>query len=303
MHATLAAAVSALIGVALLGTRRWLDGLAPAAQARLLLSGALGPAVITAILVAGWMADLYLFGCHAHRCLHEHTALLPGALGATIGAAWLARVAVAFGRVTTSLWRSRSARRMLDGVATRSRAGMLVVPFAEPHAFVVGMLRPQIYFSQGLLTTAGSRDLPSVLAHERAHANRRDPLRRLVASLALAHHLPGVAAALERRLARAHEMAADADAARVIGDRGRIAEVLVHFARLRISQPALSGAASWLGGDLETRVRRLLAPEAQRNRPSAASLVGCLLLLLLAALAGADAIHSGGEILLRLLDR
>jgi Zn-dependent protease with chaperone function len=302
LQATFAAVVSGLLGGLLAGAQRWLDQLAPAAQSRLLFAAALAPGVITAVLVAGWMADIFVFGCRAHRCIDDHAALLPGALGAAIGLLWLGRTGLALGRVTASLWRSHRTRRQLDRVATRRHAGVRVVPLDEPHAFVVGVLRPRIYLSQGLLAAAGGRDLTSVVAHERAHAARRDPLRRLVASLALAYHLPGIAGALERRLARAHEMAADADAARMIGGGRPVAAALVRFARLRISQPALSGAASWFGGDLEARVERLLAARPQSNWPGAASLLGCVIVLALAALAAADPIHSGGELLLRLLD-
>jgi Zn-dependent protease with chaperone function len=301
--ATVAALVSGTVGLLCAGADRWLTRLAPEAQSRLLFGAALAPVVVMAVLFAGWMVDVFVLGCTAHRCLHDHTRSAPGVTGTLLGGAFLIRVWLAVGRSMTSLLRARRARIALDTACRRGPAGTKVIPLAEPHAFVVGVLRPRVYVSRGFLAAASRRDLRSVLAHERAHAERRDPLRRLVASLALAYHLPGIATLLERRLLRAHEMAADAAAARVIGNGQRVAEALVRFARLRVSHPALSAATSWFGGDLEARVRTLLAPGAYPNRPQATSLVGCVVALLLAAVAAADSIHSGGEMLLALLDR
>jgi hypothetical protein len=53
-----------------------------------------------------------------------------------------------------------------------------VLPTRRAHAFTVGFLRPRIVVSEGLLALLDERELLSVLAHERHHARRRDPLRR-----------------------------------------------------------------------------------------------------------------------------
>src|SRR5262249_17659102 len=152
--------------------------------------------------------------------------------------------------------------------------GCLVLPIEEPQAYVLGILKPRVYVSQGLLEQANEDDLASVLAHERAHAARRDPLRRLIASLGLVLHLPGIAHLLGRLLTRTQEMAADADAARVVGDRVRVAESLVRFARLR--GPSRAVAVEFGSGDLEARVKELLDTHQRRGGlPSAAVLVGC----------------------------
>src|SRR5689334_17224014 len=53
-----------------------------------------------------------------------------------------------------------------------------IVPSARPHAFTLGFLRPRIVISDGLIALLDERELACVLAHERHHARRRDPLRR-----------------------------------------------------------------------------------------------------------------------------
>lgn len=63
-----------------------------------------------------------------------------------------------------------------------------VVPFrllasAEPIAFTAGLLRPRIFLSRGLFASLSREEQNAVLAHEIAHARRRDPLRCFVVQL------------------------------------------------------------------------------------------------------------------------
>jgi Zn-dependent protease with chaperone function len=297
------ALVSSLIAALVLAGEGWIGRLAPAAQSRLLLGAVLAPALVMLAAIAGWMADIHVFGCTLHHCTDRHWAALPGIPGLLLGSAFLARNALAIAHAIKQVWQSHRTRRRLDAIADRDARQINVLPFDDPQAFVVGLIRPRVYVSRGLLALAAESDLRSILAHERAHAARRDPLRRLVASLALALHLPGVAGRLERFLARTHEMAADAEAARAVGDAQHVAELLVRFVRLRLARPAVPVAASWIGSDLEARVRTLLTSAPRPNHPRATTLIAGAILGLLAALAAADPIHSGGEMLLALLDR
>ena len=173
------------------------------------------------------------------------------------------------------------------------------MPVDEPQAFVVGMLRPRTYLSQGLLERIDPRDLESVMAHESSHIRRRDPLRRLTASLGLAFHLPGIACVIERRLTATLESAADADAARVLGDPLRVAEALVKLARLRMARLPL--AVGMLDSDLEFRVRELLTPATRPDRPAAGLLIAIATSGFAAALLVADPVHTAFESLVRFL--
>lgn len=298
--AAVAGLASALVGALLAVGPHLLARRAPAAQARVLLAATVAPAFAAASLIAAWVVDIHVLACVAHHCTHDHQAPLPGAVALVLAVGLLARVAWAVARGVAGVTQARATRRALDALAERGPEGCALLPLAEPQAFVLGFLRPRVYVTHGVVAATASLD--AVLAHEAAHARRRDPLRRLCASLALAWHLPGVDAWLERRLARAQEMAADADAAGAMGDGTRVAESLVRLARLRVTAPA--AAVGWHGGaaDLAVRVDALLDERARPDRPRLAALAAAALLLWGGALLAADPLHRGAERLLRLLD-
>jgi Zn-dependent protease with chaperone function len=296
--AAVAFACSLLCAGALCLGRKRLGGLAPAAQSRVLLAVALAPALVSTALQAAMVFDLVVRRCDVHLCLlHGSAGLSPLVAGLAV------LLAMRLGRrgwaALGALRHSRSIARTLEGVASPGGAGSRIVPIDEPQAFVVGLFRPRMYLSQGLLRTTEPRDLESVMEHERSHIQRRDPLRRLIASLGLAFHLPGIASAIERRLAATQESAADADAARVLGDPPRIAEVLVKLARLRVARLPL--AVGILGSDLEFRVRELLSPATRPDRPAPVFLIAVSTTGFAAALLVADPIHTAFESLVRLL--
>jgi Zn-dependent protease with chaperone function len=296
--AAVAFACSLLCAAALFLSRRWLRGLAPAAQSRVLFAVALAPALVSAALLSAMVFDLAVRRCDVHRCLlHGSAGLSPLVAGPAL------LLAIRFGRqgwaALDALRRSRVIARALESVASPGGAVSRIVPVDEPQAFVIGLFRPRMYLSQGLLRTTDPRDLESVMEHERSHIRRRDPLRRLVASLGLAFHLPGVASAIDRRLAATQESAADAAAARALGDPPRIAEALVRLARLRVARPPL--AVGVLGSDLEFRVRELLSPATRPDRPAPMLLIAVATTLFAAALLVADPIHTAFESLVRLL--
>ena len=54
---------------------------------------------------------------------------------------------------------------------------------AEPLAFCIGLLRPYVVVSAGLVEQVSLPELTAILAHERQHQQRRDPLRFLVVIL------------------------------------------------------------------------------------------------------------------------
>jgi beta-lactamase regulating signal transducer with metallopeptidase domain len=237
---------------------------------------------------------------HPHICAAHHVTVLPAVTLIVLAAVWVARVLVGAlhaARGAVVAHRTRGAlSRMSEGCAER---GIGVLPFEEPQAFVVGTLRPALFVTRGLLAQAHSEHLAPVLAHEHAHLRRRDPLRRLVGSVALAFHLPGLAAWLERRLARTHEMAADAEAARELGDPERVARALVRLTRAQRRSPRM--AIAFGASDVELRVATLLDRRPRHDRPGGAALVLAALLLFVTAGASANAVHHGVEIVLGLL--
>jgi hypothetical protein len=332
--AALAFAVSALVAAGVAASRRTLDALAPVAQARVLLVLAILPAVVSiAVMTAalaptfGWIADHCLraieLHTHPHICAAHHVATEPALPLLILAGLLLARLVLTGLRLAWQGKRALAARRALERIASielpghapgqtpgqipgqipGQTPGLRVLPFDEPQAFVLGLWRPRLYVTAGLLSAAHREHLEPVLAHERAHLRRCDSLRLLVSSLALAFHLPGIAGRLERRLARAHELAADAEAAVEVQSPERVARALVQLARVQRRTPAsaLAGALAFGGAEVEARVTSLLDPRPRRDRPqprtiALAAVIACVLLG-----AGADLVHHGVEMLLGVL--
>lgn len=126
-------------------------------------------------------------------------------------------------------------RRLVRGLSVHGRAylhetAVAVTADSRPQAFCAGYLRPRIYVSDGALDVLAPAELRAVLAHERHHAVRRDPLRALVGRV-LANalfFLPALRRSSERYDAVA-ELAADEAAVRDTGDRRGLAAALLRF--------------------------------------------------------------------------
>jgi Zn-dependent protease with chaperone function len=97
-------------------------------------------------------------------------------------------------------------------------------------AFCAGLLRPRIYVSEQTLASLGAEELRAIVAHEAHHADRRDPLRLVLAAAltAVLGVVPGFAA-MRRRHALLAELAADAAAERTVGGRAPLAAALLAF--------------------------------------------------------------------------
>ena len=231
-------------------------------------------------------------------CVDLHGARRPSLLLCLAGTLLGSRLVVCGVRSAVTLWHTRCLRHTVQRTSVPQVHGVAVLPSAAPQAFVVGLLRPRVYLSHGLLATLCPEELAAVLAHEQAHARRRDPLIRWIAGFGLSWHVPGIAAALQRQLRRTQEMAADADAAQAVGDRLRVAETLVHCARL---QMAPAGTTVEFGqSDLAARVQALLGPVPAHAGPSAAHLLGVSAAMVLLGLGAAHGLHHFAQRLLHL---
>jgi Zn-dependent protease with chaperone function len=106
---------------------------------------------------------------------------------------------------------ARRQRRVLEErrIATPDRLARVAAPaglsdrvrcvaMKEPIACTIGLTRPRVYVSTGLLAALGDDELAAVLAHEAEHARCRDPLA--LGAVRVAHRL-AVIWPLARRLA------------------------------------------------------------------------------------------------------
>lgn len=152
-----------------------------------------------------------------------------------------------------------------------------ITDLPSPTALLHGWLRPGLVVDRTLWSALSEPHRAAVLAHERAHLARRDPLALAVLQLLLSI----APAPIRHRVVRAWlghaEARADAIAAETLGDPGMVAEALVRCARLAAPPPL---ALAWNGGHLERRVQALLRPgsHAPAIRRPDAGLTDALLL-------------------------
>jgi hypothetical protein len=137
---------------------------------------------------------------------------------------------VAGGARELTAW--RRARRWLVAQKLHEDGDVLVIADEHPRAFCAGLLRPRVYVSTGAMALLDEVALGAVLAHERHHARRRDPLRfaggRVIARALF--FVPGLRELVRRQRALA-ELSADESAMNAAPEyRSALARAMLSFA-------------------------------------------------------------------------
>lgn len=150
----------------------------------------------------------------------------------------------------------------LAGVAAASGIGRVyALPASQPSAFCIGLLRPRVVLTEGLLTRLDRDEQAAVVWHEGMHARAHEPLKCLLARLAVRTFfwMPALGELLDRYL-----LAKELDADR--------------RATSNTSRRALAGALTEVAGQLTpasavglaefsaARVDRLFDPSASLPR-------------------------------------
>ncbi len=139
-------------------------------------------------------------------------------------------------------YRFKRALRLLTiptptGVAHVAQCHALTVPvqtlaWDEPLAFCLGLRRPRVYLSTGLVDLLDDDELAAVLLHEQHHGQRRDPLVVLLSrAVGAALRFVPVAAHLVDRISLTQEVAADRYVLHVQGNSVPLASALLKLAR------------------------------------------------------------------------
>jgi len=209
---------------------------------------------------------------------------------ATLGAQVLLTGAYLTVRELRAQWRFR---RVLAPVRMLPGERAWVIETSQPQAFCGGLLRPRVYVSTGALELLDERELRAVIAHERHHAERRDPLR-----LACGRVLAGALfflPALARLARRQYELAEmNADTAAVAGagaDRSALASAMLSFCE--------AGGPAAVGIDPE-RVDCLLGAPPRTSLPAALCLSAAAMLAGLTGVALLAAHGAAGSLTLGL---
>ncbi|MFO0690236.1 MAG: M56 family metallopeptidase [Myxococcota bacterium] len=262
----------------------WLVATAPVTLPSSLVLVCALPGLVGALLGVGDHCTAH--GDHPHFCLIHATVAMSPVVGATLAlfaAIVLRALRCGAAGIRSGLRETRwLARRRIRALAP----GVHLIDAPEPLALTHGLGSPEIWISQGLHAALDEKERAVVLAHERAHARRRDSARQLIARVAATLHRSALRDMLLRELRLATEQICDASAAREVGDPLRVAHTLLRVERLMRGSrpPALHGAAALVDTSLPARVEALLAlPEpphrARRRVPAGWLLLATALLL------------------------
>jgi Zn-dependent protease with chaperone function len=243
--------------------------LSPSSRAWVVFGWAAAPAAIAIALVAatlwpslGAALGLAVDHCpahdgHVHLCLHHLPARGPGVVG-SLGLATFAVVGGA--ALAHGLRAALFAARLVRLRSAELAPGVGVLESSSAFAISLGWLRPTVVVSTALIERLTPAQLDVVVAHERAHAVRRDALVLTVARVLTLAHLPHVRRRILADLALACEQACDEEAARACGDRVRVAETIVAAERAAASaSPSPVAGLAFGGGEVVHRVESLLA--------------------------------------------
>lgn len=244
--------------------------------------------------------------CPDHHVGHDHLCLVhaPGPLGLE---AWLLLAGlvvvvgpIAIHRGLTLLRASRTAKKLVNYGSDAE--GLHIIERDTPFAATVGIIAPRVVLSRGLLDALPDEHLEAVLAHERAHVLRRDPLWKVLASIVTVPWLPKARRTLLADLELAAEQSCDEDAAEELGDRLSVAQAILAMERLLsgFSSPHRAVTSAFDNAPSIERVELLL----DERKPTAPIRFDLLFVLLMAiALLSASSLHHTAESLLGLLGR
>lgn len=184
---------------------------------------------------------------------------------AIVALASLALIASALVRGCKAWWRASRRTRMWLRIARPVRTATAIpvyeVPIDTPLMALVGVVRPRLIVTRGVVAALTDEELRAGIAHEIGHLCARDNVKRL--AMRAAPDLLVVtraAAVIERRWASAAEHAADRAAGGDSETRCALASALVKVAKLTPMPTPIAEPICTLvdGGDIASRVHHLL---------------------------------------------
>jgi beta-lactamase regulating signal transducer with metallopeptidase domain len=279
---------------------RRLEGYSPASRATLLFQLRILPAAVAGLAALGGALPIFLL--YEPRDSEESfplTFVLIALAGLSLVVRGIVRGALAWRRTSEVRRAWRDGGRRLEGFDTPLPIYAIDEPY--PTVAVVGVTRPVLFISEQVLRECSADEVQVMVRHESAHVTVRDNLKRFIIRACpdtLSH-----SSLLDRAWSSAAEEAADAAA---IADRPsaavQLAEALIHVARLAPARTPALASAFYLGGSIESRVRRLIAPGGERMAPLpiVRGLFVCATLGIAAAMmTAAPALHAAMEVLVK----
>ena len=240
---------------------------------------------------------------HLHLCLYHGNAfsLMPwGTLLAVLGGLYAFR-GIVFG--SARQWRANRHRSTLlrAGTPLEGETNVIEVRDNRPFAMVMGMMNPVVFVSSGTLRTLGSKERHAVLAHENAHINNGDLLKRFALGIAAFYGLPFVTRSLLTQWELAVENICDHTAAKCIDAPDAVASAILSMVRSGSGKNALAMTFA-SAAQVNQRIHSLLVASPLLRQISyghRAILCAVILLSTGLTLLQADSLHHFFESLLR----
>jgi beta-lactamase regulating signal transducer with metallopeptidase domain len=258
-------ALCAIVSSAHVAARPSLARLQPRQRSMLLLALALLPPAVAALVavlgfapvIGGLIVDRH---CHpATGCVAHVPALNAGAAYATaLGVVLAAATGFVLLRICTRLRRTVRLANTLASVAEPSQWQRFdIIDSPMELAYCVGLLRPKVLLSRGLVERLPPAQLHAILRHEHAHVARRDNLRHWLAMVSL---LP-LPRARRRRvledLVLASEQACDREAADQAGGAIAVIEALTALRPAQAPSPIRTAVTFGREATVASRIRAL----------------------------------------------
>jgi beta-lactamase regulating signal transducer with metallopeptidase domain len=246
------------------------------------------PALVSALVMTLVAASFTFFEPRVQEPVGILMILLASLAAVLFGSAVVRLIRFVLIARAARVWGKNAEAITLDGWSGPASA----IDAEFPIVAVVGVWQPRLVIARTVIEHCTPEELRAILAHEQAHANRRDNLGRLLLAVTpdVISWLP-LSTRIVTAWHEATEEAADENTL-VLGERGRVllASALIRVARLAsgMTPVAIPTSALYRGENIERRVRRLLSPLQpvtvrwslwQRRAGRAAFVLACVLAL------------------------
>lgn len=218
-----------------------------------------------------WSAWLVPSHCHDANCsVHQPVLGLMQPIGAALAAGSLSFLVLLGVILQRGFRRMRRLLSMLRELAEEVPSfDYSLVQSTQPIAWCAGLLAPRVYLSSGLAAALSPAELQIVLAHEHAHARRRDNLRRLLVTGATFAWPRAQRRELQASFTLALEQTCDAAAAAHIGSAGAVVRLLERISEL-LPHPTRLPHMAFADRDQGLRISALVKPRCNRGQLAAA---------------------------------
>lgn len=207
---------------------------------------------------------------------------------------FLMLTAVLLARSGLQAWRHLARVRLLMQVCERDAEDQSIILSERAQAFTSGLLRPRCFYTSSLREGVTPAEFAVVRLHEEAHAQRFDPLKKLLFALLAGFFPRGARRYLNRQMALCIEQCADEQVSRRGWSETFIAQTLLKVTRLSNGVKQGTGVSPlcchFALQQLDARVHYLLQNDKGRSFPPVL-IAGLFLLLTTGCLVSVDGLH------------